>query len=145
MSEPRIIDRSAEQAHIWLRELATELGAEDHRAAYRALRAVLHTTRDRLTVEESAQLAAQLPTMVRGIYYEGWKPSRVPARYHDVDSFLASVRDEGMLAGETEASVAVGAVAQLLRRHVSEGEIDDVLAVLPESLRPLLAQSGRGG
>jgi uncharacterized protein (DUF2267 family) len=142
MSEPHVIDRSAQQTHAWLSELSSELGAEDDRAAYRALRAVLHTLRDRLTVEEAAQLAAQLPTMIRGIYYEGWKPSRVPMSYHDVDSFLARVAEEGMLAGETEASVAVAAVARLLRRHVSEGELDDVLAMLPETLRPLLAESG---
>jgi uncharacterized protein (DUF2267 family) len=55
-----------------------------------------------------------------------------------VDEFLAGVASEGRLAGETEASLAVQAVGATLRRHVSAGELDDVLAVLPASLRPLL-------
>ena len=44
--------------------------------SYTALRAVLHALRDRLTVEESAQFAAQLPMLIRGLYYGGWDPSR---------------------------------------------------------------------
>ena len=42
------------------------------------------------------------------------------------------------MAGETEASVAVTAVARVLRAHVSPGEIDDVLAVLPDKFRALI-------
>jgi len=48
--EPSIIERSVEKAHIWLNELAQELGVDDRQYAYRALRAVLHALRDRLTV-----------------------------------------------------------------------------------------------
>jgi uncharacterized protein (DUF2267 family) len=141
---PQVFDRSAQQAHDWSRELARGLGHEDERAAYRVLRAVLHVIRDRLPVTESAQLAAQLPTLIRGIYYEGWRPSAVPATYHDVDSMLARVADEAGLAGETEASLAVSAVVDLLRRHVSEGELNDVAAVLPGSIRPLLGAASEG-
>ena len=57
--------------------------------SYAALRSVLQTLRDRLTVEETAQLAAQLPMLVRGLYYEGWNPTVVPV---DMDraEFLAA-------------------------------------------------------
>ena len=50
---------------------AAALGTDDRQDAYRAVRGVLHTLRDRLPVEESAQLAAQLPTLLRGVFYEG--------------------------------------------------------------------------
>ncbi len=136
--EPGIIERSVEKAHIWLKELAGELGVEDRRYAYRALRAVLHALRDRLTVDVAAKLAAQLPTLIRGIYYEDWDPSRTPLPIHDVDAFLDCVVREGRMSGETEASIAVTAVARVLREHVTEGEIDDVLAVLPDKLRVLI-------
>ena len=136
--EPSIIEHSVEKTHIWLKEIAAELGDQDRQYAYRALRAVLHTLRDRLTVDVAAKLAAQLPTLIRGIYYEDWDPSRTPLPIHDVEAFLDHVVGEGHMAGETEASVAVTAVARVLRAHVSPGEIDEVLAVLPDKFRALI-------
>jgi uncharacterized protein (DUF2267 family) len=139
VGDPTIIERSVEKTHIWLKQLADELGADaDRQYAYRALRAVLHSLRDRLTVEAAAKLGAQLPTLIRGIYYEDWHPSRTPLPIHDVAGFLEHVAREGHLAGETEASLAVTAVSRVLREHVTEGEIDDVLAILPAKLRVLV-------
>lgn len=137
-TEPSIIERSAEKAHIWLNEVAEALGTDDRHYAYRALRAVLHSLRDRLTVDVAAKLAAQLPVLIRGIYYEDWDPSRTPLPIHDVKAFLDHVAAEGRMAGDTEASLAVAAVASVLREHVSAGEIKDVLAVLPDKLGVLL-------
>ena len=74
MSEVDLIDRSVEKTNVWLSQLAEELGSEDRKAAYHVLRAYLHAVRDRLTVDGAAQVAAQLPELIRGIYYEGWVP-----------------------------------------------------------------------
>lgn len=134
---PSIIERSAEAARIWYRDVAAELGTDDLQYAGGALRVVLHALRDRLSVEEAAQLAAQLPTLIRGIYYEGWRPGGHRHLEHDVDAFLTHVASDGRMAGETEASLAVSAIARVLHRHVSEGELDDVLAILPATLQPL--------
>ena len=143
IDDPTIIERSVEKTHIWLKELADELGGKDRRYAYRALRSVLHTLRDRLPVEVAAKLAAQLPTLIRGIYYEDWEPSRTPLPMRDVEAFLEAVAAEGHMAGATEASLAVQAVTRTLRRHVSAGEIEEVLAVLPASLRALFEAPAR--
>ena len=138
MNDPSIIERSVEKAHVWLNDVATEMGTEDHQAAYRVLRAYLHALRDRLPVDEAAQLAAQLPELIRGIYYEGWNPSSTPVKYRGFAEFLERVGQEAVLDGETEASFAVSAAASVLRRHVSAGEIDDIRANLPEDLQPIL-------
>lgn len=138
MAEPSVIDRNVEKAHIWLDEVAGQLGVDDHRHAHRVLRAYLHALRDRLTVDEAAQLAAQLPDLIRGIYYEGWKPSSTPVRYRGFAEFLDRVATDAQLDGETAASYAVSAAAGVLRRHVSAGEIDDIRAQLPEDLHPIL-------
>ena len=134
-SQPAIIERSAEKANIWLMDVASELGDGDRQHAYRVLRAVLHVLRDRLTIDVAAKLAAQLPTLIRGIYYEGWDPSRTPMPPHTVDTFLEHVVSEGRFSGETEASVAVTAVAAVMRRRLTPGEINAILAVMPEKLR----------
>jgi uncharacterized protein (DUF2267 family) len=135
---PRLIEHSAQVAQIWYHDLAEELGTDDSQYAAAVLRAVLHALRDRLTVEEAAQLAAQLPTLIRGVYYEGWRPGATRHLAHSVDEFLEHVAGEAHLAGETEASHAVAAVARLLAHHISEGELADVIATFPAKLRPLI-------
>src|SRR5690606_12357746 len=85
--------REIEEAHGW--------SSERRNQSYAALRAVLHALRDRLTVEESAQFAAQLPMLIRGIYYDGWRPSTVPVKA-DRKEFLERVASE--LAFEVQES-----------------------------------------
>ena len=80
------LDHSIEKANIWINEMAEALGTEDRQAAYRALRGFLHALRDRIPVDETAQLAAQLPELVRGVYYENWRPSTTPRSYHSPSS-----------------------------------------------------------
>ncbi len=138
-SQPPIIARSVEKAQSWLKDVATELGNGDRQYAYRVLRAVLHVLRDRLTIDVAAKLAAQLPTLIRGIYYEDWDPSRTPMPPHTRDTFLEHVVSEGRFSGETEASVAVTAVAAVLRKRLTPDEIDAILAIMPEKLRVLIA------
>lgn len=74
--EMEIFGNTLQKTHLWLDDLMAELGWQDRHKAYLALRAVLHTLRDRLTVEEAAHLGAQLPMLIRGFYYEGWDPKR---------------------------------------------------------------------
>lgn len=131
------IERSVEKANVWLRDVAGAFDHGDRHEAYRALRATLHALRDRLPVNETAKLAAQLPLLIRGVFYEGWQPSRTPVRYHNGDEFLRRVAAEAHLSGETDASYAVAAVASALRAHVSAGELEDVFSVLPHGIRAL--------
>jgi uncharacterized protein (DUF2267 family) len=133
-----VIDRNIEQTHVWVNELADELRTEDNHEAYRVLRAFLHALRDHLPVNEVAQLAAQLPIFVRGVFYEGWDPGHTPEHERDLNSFLIRVASEARLAGETEASFAAAAAWRVLERHVSEGEATSVQGVLPRHLRELL-------
>jgi uncharacterized protein (DUF2267 family) len=139
MKEAEIVAKSVEKTHIWLSELSEELGSDDRQEAYRVLRAYLHAVRDRLTVNEAAQLAAQLPELIRGIYYEDWVPAKTPVKYRTVDEFLDRVAGEAQLKGETQASFACAAAARVMRAHVSAGEIDDVVAIFPEEIRTVLA------
>jgi uncharacterized protein (DUF2267 family) len=132
------LDRSVAKTREWIVETATELGTDDQRAAYRALKAVLHAVRDRIAVNECAQLAAQLPLVLRGAYYEDWVPSRVPETYRDREEFLRRIIRDAKLAGQTEASYAAAAVVTVVSRHVSPGELEDVMRGLPTDVRELL-------
>jgi HSP20 family protein len=100
------LERSNHKTNEWLSELAAELGTEDKQVAYRVLRGFFHVLRDRLTVEEAAQLAAQLPQFLRGVFDEGWRPAKAPQTYRDREAFLDLLAERSELAGKTEASVA---------------------------------------
>lgn len=65
-------------------------------------------------------------------------PSSTPVHYRDLADFLDRIAAEASLEGETAAPYAVSAMAVVLRRHISPGEIDDVRATLPEELRAIL-------
>jgi uncharacterized protein (DUF2267 family) len=136
--QPSAIDRSVQKANIWINEMAGEMGTEDEDRAYSVMRAYLHALRDRLTVDEAAQLAAQLPQLIRGIYYEGWDPSATPVKYHKFPEFIDRMADETPFNDAGDASKAVDAAASVLRRHITEGEIEDIRSTLPKDLQPVV-------
>jgi uncharacterized protein (DUF2267 family) len=132
-----IFNKTLEKTHIWLRELMQELDWRDEHKAYSALRVVLHTLRDRLTVEEATQLSAQLPMLVRGFYFEGWDPTQKPVRERHLDEFLNHVKACLRGDGRTHPEKVVRGVFKVLSKHVTEGEIGDIKRVIPEELRML--------
>lgn len=145
-TEVTVIEESAQKTLRWLDELAQELGRPgDQKYALRVLRGFLHTLRDRLPVAETAHLGAQLPEFLRGVFYEGWRPSIQPLRYHDLETFLDRVAEQGKLAGDTEAAYGAEAAARVLRAHVGSGELDKVRAVLPHEIVALLDGATEGG
>lgn len=139
-----LIEQSARVTRLWLEELAEELGRpHDQRYALHVLRAFLHTLRDRLPVPETAHLGAQLPETIRGIYYEEWRPSQVPQRYHDRDTFFTRLAGSGLLTGETEAAFGAEAVVRVLARHLSRDELAKVSEALPRDIAELLTSTGK--
>lgn len=133
------LEHGIHATNAWLRDVAAELQTDDHQEAYRALRATLHVLRDRLPVDEAAQLAAQLPDLLRGVYYEGWNPSATPARFRTREELLERVAHEAAFHGHTEASYAMNAALAVLRRRISSGELADVAAVLPADIAEVVS------
>ncbi|MBW1990185.1 MAG: DUF2267 domain-containing protein [Deltaproteobacteria bacterium] len=130
-------DRTVHEANDWLKDIMFELSWEDRQRAYQALRATLHALRDRLTIQEVKDLGAQLPMLIRGMYYEGWTGHATPEKIRHLDDFLARVRRE-IVNGEAEDIEAVTrAVFKMLRHRISKGEIEDLEGILPEPIREL--------
>ncbi|WP_431856211.1 DUF2267 domain-containing protein [Azospirillum sp.] len=84
MSGERFAHTVAE-TEAWLHDVQSAGGFDHERQAYAALRAVLHAIRDQLTVADTARFAAQLPTLLRGLYFDGWHPDAAPGRGSLVD------------------------------------------------------------
>jgi uncharacterized protein (DUF2267 family) len=132
------VERSVHKTNEWLNEVAKQLGDDDRERAWRVLKGYLQLLRDRLTVSEAAQLAAQLTLVLRGAYYEGFDPDRQPVKLRDRDEFLARYAERAQLEGTEEAERAAEAVAVVLERHITPGELDDVISQLPRQLREVV-------
>lgn len=127
---------AAQQAQQWVNELASELGWNDRRA-HHLLRAVLTAVRDWLSPEEAADLSAQLPTLIRGIYFEGWDPALSPAGERKKRDFVLRIARDLGDDPDIDFDVAINAVFRLLDRHISRGESFQVRSSMKKGLREL--------
>ena len=137
MTGLEVFDTTVHKTNSWLKELMQELHREDRRKAYLAMRATLHALRDRLTVEEVAQLGAQLPMLIRGFYYEGWDPTGKPLKIRDKEEFLGLVAEEFRTDDTLNPELIARAVFKVLSDRVTAGEIEDVKHVMPAEIREL--------
>lgn len=135
----RVFDSTVQKTNLVLREIEEAYGWPPDRRmqSYNAVRAVLHALRDRLPIQETADVAAQLPMLLRGLYYEGWNPSRVPERM-DKQQFLDRIRREFTYSIDTSIEELVRTVLAALEHHVTEGQWEDVRSTLPEEFSSLL-------
>jgi uncharacterized protein (DUF2267 family) len=132
-----VIERTVSKTNEWLERLCREMDNDDRQHAYVLLRVVLHTLRDRIGPEVSVHLAAQLPLLVRGIFYEGWDPGTTPQKL-TLDEFINRVEREANLRGAAEAASGARAVIQVLWDELAPGTMDHVVAVLPDEYAVLL-------
>jgi uncharacterized protein (DUF2267 family) len=133
----KAFDSTIQTTNIWLNDISEQLGWGDRHAAYHALRAVLHALRDRLAVDQAAALAAQLPMLVRGSYYEGWHPQGKPLKERHKDEFLSHIAAESQSEPHCDPETIAKAVFQVLSKHISGGEIAKIKHVLPAELQSL--------
>ncbi|MFE1880150.1 DUF2267 domain-containing protein [Streptomyces diastatochromogenes] len=132
-------DTMVDKANRLLKDVeeAFEWPKDRRKQSYAALRAVLHPLRDRLPVETAVQFGAQQPTLVRGVYYDGWKPAETPVKMSN-EEFFARVRSEFPYAVEGDSEKLVRTVLKSLERHVSAGEWQHLKSRVPNSFATLL-------
>ncbi len=139
-----IFDKTLHETNIWLKDMMNELGTEDRHRAYRILKGVLHVVRDRLTVTEAQKFAAQMPMLIRGFYYEGWRPSDVPTRLRHKEEFLEHVEEKlaDLRRGGADFDIekATAAALKVMEKHITRGEIEDVIQQMPKHLKDMWPQ-----
>ncbi len=135
------IDHTVQLTHGWINELDAMLGWNDKARSYRLLRSVLQALRDWLPVNESADFAAQLPNLLRGVYYEHWRPAATPVKQRSKADFLARI--DHAFVGDPIAytAEAVSITFQFLSTKIAAGEVADVRHALPADVRALWSLS----
>lgn len=139
MSEPyqRSMKHSADLTSEWIHQIDQMVTWENSNRSFRLLRATLHALRDMLSVDEAVHLAAQMPTFMRGVYFEGWDPSRSPAKNREKMDFIARVCDAFQKDKLDDPEESVGIIFSFLNTRISSGEINDIRNSLRKSLRDI--------
>lgn len=131
---------ATQQTQEWLKELTETQGFQSEEQAYSFLRAVLHAVRDRLTVNEAVHLGQQLPMMIRGAYFEGWKPAMAPNDFDTEGEFMAHVRNslhETNEGGDMEVERGSRAILAYLDGRLHGGTLRHVKQQLPPQIEGL--------
>ena len=114
-----VFDRSIQETNVWLKAFMRELETDDRHLACTALRVTLHAPRDRIGPVNAMHLGAHLPTLIRGLYYEGWHMTGTPTRERHKADFLVHVA--WTFAGRKGIESEHVARSRGPQRHVGEG------------------------
>ncbi len=143
-----LFDEWYHKGHEIVHEVMKELGIEDEHKAFRLLRAVLQTLRDRLPANEGKDFASQLPMVLKAVWCDGWDPTRVPDKsIKHKQAFLEKVmshpgiKQPADISDLDEAERVTTAVFKVLKNHITYGEVKDVLGELPEDVRELFEKA----
>jgi uncharacterized protein (DUF2267 family) len=136
-----VFDKTLQTTNTWLSELMRdEAIGPDRQVAWHVLGAVLHTVRDRVPPELAAHLGSQLPLLVRGLYYDGWRaPGHLDQadKTRSLEAFLEPVAERLRNTRPVNPCEAARAVFGVLSRHVNQGQIEKVRHALPAEVQAI--------
>jgi uncharacterized protein (DUF2267 family) len=131
-----VFDKTLHTTNQWLDEICAEIGPDKH-LAWHVLGAVLRSIRDELLTGQSAHLAAQLPLLVRGAFFDQYRPAAQPVAERSQEDFIARIRQELAGCRPVRPDLAASAVMRTLNRHITEGQIKKARDALPKGIRAL--------
>lgn len=136
-----VFDSTVQDSNLWLKEIASDLGDCERPEAYAALRAVLHALRDRLQAQAAVNFAAQLPMLLRGVYFEGWTLPEKPVHTRNVGDFADAVAVSLPPRFRFDPIMCARAVFAAAAKLMGEGEAEKVKAQLPRHVSDLWPQA----
>jgi uncharacterized protein (DUF2267 family) len=139
-----VFDTTLDKTNLWLKFIGERLGP-DRQRAYNALRAVLHALRDRLTVDQACHLGAQLPMLIRGIYFEAYRPTGKPERLRTQEEFLEQVAEKLQNIRPIDPRDAAQAVFAAVGAFIDPAEAEQVRQALPDKIRAIWPEARAAG
>ena len=136
MSEIEELSGAVKATQEWVDDLMRRLGWHDRERVYLALLASLHALRDAVARDEAVYIGAQLPSLLRGFYYEGWHPGARQAPRGRA-AFLERIHDGVHRDPGVDAEEVARAVFALLAARLPAAELEDAKAATPKPLHNL--------
>lgn len=130
------VERNVAVINNWLKDTSEELGGIGEDEAWSRLRAVLQTLRDRITTDEAAHFAAQLPIIARGVFFEGWHPADTPQKWRDRAEYLESINQKinTNQQPDVDPEETLKAVLKVIVRHIDAGEVKKIKEMHPQEM-----------
>jgi uncharacterized protein (DUF2267 family) len=141
--QPEVFETTLQKTNLWLKGISDLMHWNDHQKAYHGLRVVLHALRDRLPVPEAAHLGAQLPMLVRGFYYDNWKPASTPSKVKTTQEFYDVVQENFAADRNVNPMRLTDAVMKVLAANLTPGELDKLRGIFPPHLREIWPENQR--
>jgi uncharacterized protein (DUF2267 family) len=135
-----VFDSTVQSTNLWLKDIMERIKTDDRHLAYQVLRATLHTIRDRIGSENAVHFGAQLPMLIRGLYYEGWRMAPTPTRTRHLADFIDRIEAEARRDLGTEREEIVRAVFQVIAERIDPGEVSKLIKAFPEDLKALWSE-----
>lgn len=135
---PHAFETTLQKTNEILRDIEDYFNWTEKDRAYLALRAVLHTLRDRMTIEQVTGLGAQLPMLVRGFYFEGWKPSSAPLKMNK-DEFVGEVeRQLDPFSYDQGTEELIKGVLTVIENHIDPAEMEKIKNAMPKDIKEMI-------
>lgn len=132
------IEKSVHQTNAWVKDVQALLGCTENEA-FLALRSTLQNLRDRLTIEEATDFAAQLPIVLKGAFYEQWNPVGKPEKM-DRTAFVSRVHAQFSNDPNMNPEDVVMAVFKVLKNRI--GKMRHILSNMPPDIEGIIRESG---
>lgn len=135
------LNHSIEQAQHWISSYSEQVGEQSKDTSFAAMKAAMAILRDRLPASEVADLASHIPPVLRGYFYDGYKPEKHHHKAKSKEDLVVLMREklESMRVADVDAEKALDAFKDLLIQRITEGDIKHVKGSLPEHLKDWFA------
>jgi len=134
MTLMQFIDKSVPEANEWVMDFMTELQINETSQARRLLRSTLHALRDCLPCPDAEKFGAQLPLVMRENFFQGWSPGSGRLTSGNREEFCRRLRKYSKYQAPVEEERAVRAFCRVLDQRISQHDIEDISAILPDGL-----------
>ncbi len=121
-----VIDSTVRKTQEWINEQRERRDWGSDRDALCLLRATLHQIHDRISIAETAQLSAQLPMLIGGMFFEGWQPHLVPLADRSGADLIGAIRHHIGDVVDYRGPEDIMTVFKLLNVRILIGEINDI-------------------
>ena len=133
-----VFDTTIEKTNKILKEIEADMGWEGRRGqSYSALRTVLHALRDRLPLEEAVHFSAQLPLLIKGVYFDGWNTEIVPVKMNKTE-FLNYIGNEFKFDTREGLEKMTRKVMLKIFENIDPGEANKIIQALPNDITAIL-------